>query len=83
MRSRVYETVKRPSGHLSVRPSVCSIDRQQQRRAAGLLLSAPRQEIDGLHDDAVCIACEGGSHCKSGCTAAVRPLVKLLLDIRY
>ena len=28
-----------------VRPSVCHIDRQQQRRAAGLLLSAP-QAID-------------------------------------
>jgi len=34
MRSRVYETVERP------RPSVCYVDRQQQRRAAGLLLSA-------------------------------------------
>jgi len=37
MRIRVHETVKR----LSVRPSVCPIDRQQQRREAGLLLSAP------------------------------------------
>jgi len=32
MQSRVYETVKRPS--------VCTIIRSQQRRAAGLLLSA-------------------------------------------
>jgi len=31
---RVYERVERPS--------VCPIDRQQQRRAAGLLLGAPR-----------------------------------------
>jgi len=31
----------------SVRPSVCPIDRQQQRRAAGLLLSAVRRgDID-------------------------------------
>ena len=37
MLSRVYETVERPS---SVRLSVFSIDREQQRRAAGLLLSA-------------------------------------------
>jgi len=36
MRSRVYVTVGRPS----VRPSVRPIDRQQQRRPAGLLLSA-------------------------------------------
>ena len=34
----VYETVERPS----VRPSVCPIDRQQQRWLAGLLLSALR-----------------------------------------
>ena len=33
MGSRVYETVGRPS----VCPSVCPIDRQQRRRAAGLL----------------------------------------------
>jgi len=38
MRSWFYETVER----LSVRPSVCPVDQQQQRRAAGLLLSAPR-----------------------------------------
>jgi len=38
MRSRVYETDERPS----LRPSVCPIDRQQQLRAVGLLLSAPR-----------------------------------------
>jgi len=36
MQSRVYVTVGRPS----VRPSVCPVDRQQKRRAAGLLLSA-------------------------------------------
>jgi len=41
MRSRVYATVERPS----VRPSVCHIDRQQQRRASGLLLGARRQEM--------------------------------------
>ena len=35
MRSRVYETVER----LSTGLSVCLIDQQQQRRAAGLLLS--------------------------------------------
>jgi len=29
----------------SVCPSVCPVDRQQQRRAVGLLLSAPRAEI--------------------------------------
>jgi len=40
MRSRVYETVRRPS----VRPSVRPVDRQQHRRAAGLLLSAVRAE---------------------------------------
>jgi len=33
--------MKRPKRQ-SVRLSVCPIDRQQQRRAAGLLLSAPR-----------------------------------------
>jgi len=39
MRSRVYGTVRCPF----VRPtSVCPIDRQQQRHAAGLLLSATR-----------------------------------------
>ena len=37
MRSRVYETVERPS----VRPSVCPVHRQQQRRSASLLLSDP------------------------------------------
>ena len=37
-RSRVYETVKRPS----VRTSVCPIDRQQKRLPAGLLLSVLR-----------------------------------------
>ena len=36
MRSRVYVTVGRPS----VRLSVCLINRQQQRRPVGLLLSA-------------------------------------------
>jgi len=36
----VYETVKRPS----FRPSVCPVERQQQQRAAGLLLSALRSE---------------------------------------
>ena len=43
MRSRDYETVECPS----VRPSNClsHIDRQQLRRAAGLPLSAVRQEI--------------------------------------
>ena len=41
MRSRVYATVERPS----VRPSVCHIDRQQQRRASGLLLGARRHEM--------------------------------------
>jgi len=35
---RVYVTVECPS----VLPSVCPVDRQQQRRAAGLLLSALR-----------------------------------------
>jgi len=42
MRSRVYETVERPS----VRPSVCPLRRQQQQqqRAAGLLLRAPQAE---------------------------------------
>ena len=38
MRSRVHLTVGCPS----VRPSVCAVGRQQQRRAAGLLLSAMR-----------------------------------------
>jgi len=38
MRIRVSETVER----LSVYLPVCSIDRQQQQRAAGLLLSAPQ-----------------------------------------
>jgi len=38
----VYEKVERPSVGLSVCPSVCPVDRQQQRRAAGLLLSAVR-----------------------------------------
>jgi len=36
--SRVYVTVGCPS----TRPSVCPVDRQQQRRPAGLLLSALR-----------------------------------------
>ena len=36
MRRRVYVTV----GCSSVRLSVCPVDRQQQQRAAGLLLSA-------------------------------------------
>jgi len=44
MRSRVYVTVGCPSVCLSVRLTVCSdvgpVNRQQQRRAAGLLLSA-------------------------------------------
>ena len=34
--------MKRLSARLSVRPSVRHIDRQQQRRAVSLLLSAPR-----------------------------------------
>ena len=38
MRSRLYVTVRRPS----VRPSVCPIVQQPLRRAASLLLSAPR-----------------------------------------
>jgi len=38
MRSRTHEKAERPS----VRPSVCPIDRQQQRHAASLLLSAVR-----------------------------------------
>ena len=38
----VYETVDRPS----VCPSVCPVDRQQQRRAVGLLLSAVRAGND-------------------------------------
>jgi len=40
MQSRVYVTVGCPS---SVRPSVCAIDRQQQRRPVGLLLSDLRR----------------------------------------
>ena len=36
------------NGRVSVRPSVCPVDRQQQRRAAGLLLSALRAgDMDG------------------------------------
>jgi len=35
-------SMKRSVVRLSVRPSVCSIDRQQQQRAAGLLLHNPR-----------------------------------------
>jgi len=35
-------SMKRLNVRLSIRPSVCPIDRQQQRRAAGLLLSALR-----------------------------------------
>ena len=43
MWSRVYETFECPS----VRPSVCPIDRQQQRLAAGLLLKVPPEgDID-------------------------------------
>jgi len=38
--SRVYGTVECPSVGPFVRPCVFSIDRQQQRRAACLLLSA-------------------------------------------
>jgi len=41
MRSRVYETVDRPSVRRSVH---LSYNRQQQRRAASLLLSAPWEE---------------------------------------
>jgi len=37
MRSMVYETSVLQSVRLSVCPSVCPIDRQQQQRAAGLL----------------------------------------------
>ena len=45
MQGRVYETVKRPS----VRLYVCTVDRPQQRRAAGLLLSARQTgDIDRL-----------------------------------
>jgi len=36
-----HKTVKCPS---DVRPSVCPVDRQQQRRAAGLLLRALQTE---------------------------------------
>ena len=47
MRSRVYKTVRCPSVRPSVRQSVCPISRTQQRRAAGLLLSAVRaKDID-------------------------------------
>ena len=41
MQSRVCETVECPFVCLSVRPSVCPIVWQQERHAAGLLLSAP------------------------------------------
>jgi len=41
--------MKRPCVRPSVRPSVCFVDRAQQRRAAGLLLSARRTgDIDRL-----------------------------------
>jgi len=43
MLSRVYVTVGRPSASLSVRLPVRLIHRQQQRRPAGLLLSALRR----------------------------------------
>ena len=47
MRSRVYKTVRCPSVRLSVSQSVPSVKRTQQRRAAGLLLSAVRaKDID-------------------------------------
>jgi len=39
---RVYVTVERPSLCPSVRPAVCSINRHQQRRPAGLVLSTLR-----------------------------------------
>jgi len=43
----MVKMVERSSVCLPVRPSVCPIDREQQRRAAGLLLSAPRMgDID-------------------------------------
>ena len=42
MRSGVYETVECPSVRPSIHPSVCPIDRQQQRWPASLLLSAQR-----------------------------------------
>ena len=42
MRSRVHLAVGCPSVRPSVRLSVCAVGRQQQRRAAGLLLSAMR-----------------------------------------
>jgi len=43
----------------SVRPSVCLICRLQQRRVAGLLLSAPpAQDIDGQQSPALSSKCE-------------------------
>ena len=42
VRRRVYETIVRPSVRPSVCLSACPIMRPQQRRAAGLLLSAER-----------------------------------------
>ena len=50
MRIRVYETFERPS----VRPSVCPVDGQQQRRASGLTPSVPRAgDIDRLQAPAL------------------------------
>jgi len=51
MQSRVYETVKRPS--------VCTIIRSQQRRVAGLLLSAEQPSCNGA--SARCSAAYAGS----------------------
>ena len=78
------------NGRESVRPSVCPIDQQQQRRSAGLLLSALRvgdidQQLRAPHSagnvDSVTLRADGG-----GSTffyhAALRPIVWLHTEQR-
>jgi len=50
------------NGRASVRPSVCPIDRQQQRRPAGLLLSALRARDRSTAAGAVHAAGTGAQH---------------------
>jgi len=70
--------------YLSVRPSVCPIDREQQRRAAGLLLSAPRMgDIDWLLHGAPAAGAPCCGPCAAGVSAQQQRRRSTVLSSKY
>ena len=80
----MVKMVERSSVCLPVRPSVCPIDREQQRRAAGLLLSAPRMgDIDWLLHGAPAAGAPCCGPCAAGVSAQQQRRRSTVLSSKY